>query len=94
MTPEKMNDLSSGQGEQKKIQKKTERKEKKKVKKYDEMKFCFNYNLLKTWLAQLTLWYPLYHYDTTTDVQLNSSGEQNYAETMKKTLFQMQELAP
>ena len=50
MTPEKMNDLSSGQGEQKNTEK-TERKEKKKVKKYDEMKFCFNYNLLKTWLA-------------------------------------------
>ena len=56
-------------------------------------KFCFNYNLLKTWLALLTVWYPLYHYDTTTDVQLNSSGEQNYTETMEKTLFQMQELA-
>ena len=35
----------------KKNTEKTERKEKKKVKKYDEMKFCFNYNLLKTWLA-------------------------------------------
>ena len=58
------------------------------------IKFCFNYNLLKTWLALLTVWYPLYHYDTTTDVQLNSSGEQNYTEKMKKTLFQMQELAP
>ena len=57
------------------------------------MKFSFNYNLLKTWLALLTMWYPLYHYDTTTDVQLNSSGEQNYTETMEKTLFQMQELA-
>ena len=56
-------------------------------------KFCFNYNLLKTWLALLTVWYPLYHYDTTTDVQLNSSGEQNYTETMEKTLFQMQEFA-
>ena len=32
------------------------------------IKFCFNYNLLKTWLALLTVWYPLYHYDTTTDV--------------------------
>ena len=78
----------------KKNTEKTERKEKKKIKKYDEMKFCFNYNLLKTWLAQLTLWYPLNHYDTTTDVQLNSSAEQNYTEKMKKTLFQMQELAP
>ena len=57
------------------------------------MKFSFNYNLLKTWLALLTMWYPLYHYDTTTDVQLNSSGEQNYTETMEQTLFQMQELA-
>ena len=35
----------------KKNTEKTERKEKKKVKKYDEMKFCFNYNLLKTLLA-------------------------------------------
>ena len=50
MTPEKMNDLNSGQEEQKRIQKK-QREEKKKVKKYDEIKFCFNYNLLKTWLA-------------------------------------------
>ena len=58
------------------------------------MKFCFNYSLLKTWLALLTVWYPLYHYDTTTDVQLNSSGEQNYTEKNgKKTLFQMQEVA-
>ena len=57
------------------------------------IKFCFNYNLLKTWLALLTVWYPLYHYGTTTDVQLNSSGEQNYTETMEKTLLQMQELA-
>ena len=51
------------------------------------IKFCFIYNLLKTWLALLTVWYPLYHYDTTTDVQLNNSGEQNYRETMEKTLF-------
>ena len=58
------------------------------------MKFCFNYNLLKPLLAYLTVWYPLCYYDTTTDVQLNSSGEQNYTEKMKKTLFQMQELAP
>ena len=47
MTPEKMNYLSSG----KKNTEKTERKKKKKVKKYDEIKFCFNYNLLKTCLA-------------------------------------------
>ena len=52
----------------KKNTEKTERKEKKKVKKYDEMKFCFNYNLLKTWLVYLTVWYPLFYYDTTTDV--------------------------
>ena len=44
------------------------------------MKFCFDYNLLKTWLAQLTVWYPLFYYDTTKYVQLNSSGEQNYTE--------------
>ena len=48
MTPEKMNYLSSGK---KKNTEKTERKKKKQVKKYDEIKFCFNYNLLKTWLA-------------------------------------------
>ena len=58
------------------------------------MKFGFNYNLLKTLLAYLTVWYPLCYYDTTTDVQLNSSGEQSYTEKMKKTLFWMQELAP
>ena len=56
----------------------------KQVKKYDEIKFCFNYNLLKTWLAQLTVQYSLYHYDATTDVQLNSSGKKNYTETMEK----------
>ena len=44
------------------------------------MKFCFNHNLLKTWLAQLTVWYPLFYYDTTKYVQLNSSGEQIYTE--------------
>ena len=67
----------------------TEKTEKKKRKKRSMMtiKFCFIYNLLKTWLALLTVWYPLYHYDTTTDVQLNNSGEQNYTETMEKTLF-------
>ena len=70
--------------------KKTNRKKSKSTK---IKKFCFNYNFLKTWLAQLTVWYPLFYYDTTTDVQLNSSGEQNYIETMEKTLFQMQELA-
>ena len=91
MTPEKMNYLSSGT---KKNTEKTERKKKKQVKKYDEIKFCFNYNLLKTWLAQLTVQYSLYHYDTTTDVQLNSSGKKNYTETMEKTLSLMQELAP
>ena len=48
MTPEKMHYLSSGK---KKNTEKTERKKKKQVKKYDEIKFCFNYNLLKTWLA-------------------------------------------
>ena len=51
-----MNYLSRGK---KKVQKKeTEKKEK--VKKYGEIKFCFNYTLLKTWLAQLTVWYPLF----------------------------------
>ena len=48
------------------------------------IKFRFHYHLLKTWLAQLTVWYPLYYYDTTKYVQLNSSGEQNYTETMEK----------
>ena len=91
MTPEKMNYLSSGK---EKNTEKTERKKKKQVKKYDEIKFCFNYNLLKTWLAQLTVQYSLYHYDTTTDVQLNSSGKKDYTETMEKTLSLMQELAP
>ena len=57
------------------------------------IKFCFNYNLSKTWLAQLTVWYPLYHYDTTTGGQLNSSGEQNYAETIDKTIFQIEKLS-
>ena len=86
-----MNDLSSGQGKEKITGKK--KKKRKKERSVMTIKFCFNYNLSKTWLAQLTVWYPLYHYDTTTDVQLNSSGEQNYTETMEKTLFQMQEFA-
>ena len=86
-----MNDLSSGQ-EKEKITEKTENKKRKK-RSMMTIKFCFNYNLLKTWLALITVWYPPYHYDTTTDIQLNSSGEQNYTETMEKTLFQMQEFA-
>ena len=66
-TPEKMNDLSSGQGKEKNYRKK-QRKKKRKKRSMMTIKFCFNYNLLKTWLALLTVWYPLYHYDTTTDV--------------------------
>ena len=48
----------------------TEKNREKKRKKRSMMtiKICFNYNLLKTWLALLTVWYPLYHYDTTTNV--------------------------
>ena len=87
MTPENMNDLTVAV----KGTKKTNRKKSESTK---MKKFCFYYNLLKTWLALLTVWYPLYHNDTTTDVQLDSSGEQNYTETMEKTLFQTQELAP
>ena len=48
--------------------KKNEEKTEKKKRSMMTIKFCFNYNLLKTWLALLTVWYPLYHYDTTTDV--------------------------
>ena len=65
-TPVKMNDLSSGQGKEKNYRKNREKKRKKRS--MMTIKFCFNYNLLKTWLALLTVWYPLYHYDTTTDV--------------------------
>ena len=61
-----MNDLSSGQ-EKEKITEKTENKKRKK-RSMMTIKFCFKYNLLKTWLALLTVWYPLYHYDTTTDI--------------------------
>ena len=49
----------------KKITEKTEKKKKKRS--MMTIKFCFNYNLFKTWLALLTVWYPLYHYGTTTE---------------------------
>ena len=65
-TPVKMNDLSSGQRKEKNYKKQRIKKEKKEV--TMTIKFRFNYNLLKTWLALLTVWYPLYHYNTTTDV--------------------------
>ena len=65
-TPEKMNDSSSGQGKEKNYRKNREKKRKQRI--MMTMKFCFNYNLLKTCLALLTVWYPLYHYDTTTDI--------------------------
>ena len=48
----------------KKITEKTEKKKKKK-KIMMTIKFCFNYNLFKTWLELLTVWYPLFYYDTT-----------------------------
>ena len=49
-TPEKMNDLSSAQGKEKITGKKKKRKEKKE-RSVMTIKFCFNYNLSKTWLA-------------------------------------------
>ena len=60
-----MNDSSSGQGKEKNTEKTEKKKKKKKI--MMTIKFCFNYNLFKTWLALLTVWYPLYHYDTTTE---------------------------
>ena len=60
-----MNDSSSGQGKEKNTEKTEKKKKKKKI--MMTIKFCFNYNLFKTWLALLTVWYPLYHYGTTTE---------------------------
>ena len=57
MTSEKMNDLTVAVKETKKITEKKKTEEKKKSKSTMTMKFCFNYNLLKTWLAWLTVWW-------------------------------------
>ena len=61
MTPENMNDLTVAF-------KGTQKPNRKKSKSTMMEKFCFNYNLLKTWLVYLTVWYPFFYYDTTTDV--------------------------